>query len=210
MSRARTQEPAATSSEQEAAGLGEQMRREVAGGLLYCHHRENTNTAQALEVTAFAYAVIDLLIEKGLLSEDELNERKLKLGKSLVEKFNERGMNVAIQESDVDKYKFAGAPQIDCESRVHLCKAACCRLKFPLSKQDLEEGIVKWDLPRPYLIARRDDGYCTHLEQGGHRCTVYENRPLPCRAYDCRQDTRIWADFENMLVSPDLGKLFET
>lgn len=189
-------------------GASEDLRQEMAGGLLYCHHRENNNTTQTLEVMAFAYAVIDLLIEKGVLSEEELNERKLAVGRRLVEKFNERGMNVAIQESKVDKYEFEGGARIDCADRVHLCKAACCRLKFPLSQQDLEEGIVKWDLPRPYLIARRADGYCAHLERGGHGCTVYENRPLPCRAYDCRQDTRIWADFENRVVSPELEKLF--
>jgi len=189
---------------------GERLRREVEGGLLYCHHRENTNTTQALEVTAFTYAVIDLLVEKGLLGEDELNERKQEMGRRLVEKFNARGMNVAIQESQIDKYKFEGGPQIDCASRVHLCKAACCRLKFPLSKQDLEEGVVKWDLPRPYLIARRADGYCAHMEQGcAGGCTVYENRPLPCRAYDCRGDERIWSDFENGVVSPGLEQLMQ-
>ena len=188
---------------------GEQLRREVTGGLLYCHHRENANTTQALEVTAFAYALIELLIEKGLLSEEELNERKREMGRRLVEKFDARGMNVALQESEVGKYEFEGGPQIDCASRVHLCKAACCRLKFPLSKEDLEEGVVKWDLQHPYVIAKRDDGYCAHMEQGcGGRCTIYEHRPLPCRAYDCRQDARIWADFENRVVSPELGKLF--
>ncbi|HWS90141.1 MAG TPA: YkgJ family cysteine cluster protein [Pyrinomonadaceae bacterium] len=190
--------------------MHDRLRREVEGGLLYCHHRENANTTQALEVTAFAYAVIDLLIEKGLLSEEELNERKLEMGRRLVEKFNARGMNVAIQESQVSKYEFEGGAQIDCAARLHLCKAACCRLKFPLSKQDLEEGIVRWDLPRPYLIARREDGYCAHVEGGcGGRCTIYEHRPLPCRAYDCRQDARIWADFENGVVSPELEKLFQ-
>jgi Fe-S-cluster containining protein len=188
----------------------EQLRQELIGGLLYCHHRANTNTSKSLEMTAFAYALIELLIEKGLLTEEELNERKRKVCERLVEKFNRAGMAVEIQESAIDKYEFEGGPEIDCENRLHLCKAACCRLRFPLSPQDIEEGIVKWDLPHPYLIARGADGYCSHLERGGCRCAIYQHRPLPCRAYDCREDKRIWADFDKKVVSQELEKLFET
>ena len=185
------------------------LYEQVSGGLLYSHHRANANTSKTLEVTAFAYALIDLLIEKGLLTEEELNERKREVGKQLVEKFNNSGMTVAIQDSKIDKYEFEGGPKIDCENRIHLCKAACCRLRFPLSPQDLEEGIVKWDMPHPYLIARGADGYCRHLERGSCRCTIYQPRPLPCRAYNCRKDERIWADFDNKVVSSELEKLFQ-
>lgn len=193
----------------DSIGLTEQLRQEVTGGLLYCHDRANTNTSKTLEVTAFAYALIELLIEKGLLTEEELNERKREVGQRLVRKFNQAGMAVEIQESAIDKYEFEGGHRIDCENRVHLCKAACCRLRFPLSPQDIEEGVVKWDLPHPYLIARGADGYCSHLERGGCRCGIYQHRPLPCRAYDCRNDQRIWADFDNKVISSELEKLFE-
>ena len=190
------------------SGRIDELYEQVSGGLLYTHHRANANTSRTLEVSAFAYALIDLLIEKGLLTEEELNERKREVGKRLVEKFNNNGMTVAIQESQVDKYKFEDGPKIDCENRLHLCKAACCRLNFPLSPQDLEEGVVKWDLSHPYLIARGSDGYCRHLERGISCCAIYQHRPLPCRAYDCRKDERIWADFEHKIVSPELEKLF--
>jgi Fe-S-cluster containining protein len=195
--------------ESDSTVLVEQLRQELAGGLLYTHHRANTNTSRTLEVTAFAYALIELLIEKGLLTEGELNERKRAVGQRLVEKFNRAGMAVELQDSQIDKYQFADGPQIDCANRLHLCKAACCRLRFPLSPQDLEEGIVKWDLPHPYLIARGADGYCRHLQRGDGHCTIYQHRPLPCRAYDCRQDERIWADFEQRIVSPELDKLLQ-
>ena len=81
-------------------------------------------------------------------------------------------------------------------------------MHFALSRQDLEEGVVRWNLSQPYLIAQGQEGYCTHLKQGSCQCTIYHNRPLPCRAYDCRNDTRIWVDFENKIVNPDLDKLF--
>ena len=185
------------------------LRREVAGGLLYCHHRENANTSRALEAGAFAYAMLELLVEKGLVTQEEVEARKQAVGKRLVEKFNRAEMTVELQDSGTDKYTFERGASIDCESRVHLCKAACCRLRFPLSPQDLEQGIVKWDLVHPYLIARGSDGYCRHLERDKCGCGVYVDRPLPCRAYDCRKDERIWADFERGEVSPKLADLFD-
>jgi Fe-S-cluster containining protein len=119
-------------------------------------------------------------------------------------------MGVMLQQPEIDKYTFEGGAEIDCENRVHLCKAACCRLRFALSRQDVEEGIVKWDLSRPYVIQRGTDGYCGHFERGSRSCTIYQQRPVPCRAYDCRGDKRIWADFENRIVSPELETLFQS
>lgn len=110
---------------------------------------------------------------------------------------------VWIQSPTADKYTWAGLVEIDCGSRLHLCRAACCSMSFPLSLQDLEEGIVQWEPSRPYAIARRDDGRCVHLDRSCG-CTVYEQRPLPCRTYDCRSDTRIWLDFENRVPNPEL------
>src|SRR5262245_13723723 len=78
-----------------AARLGggyEVLRQEIVGGLLYCHDRANTNTGKLLEVTSFAYALIELLAEKGLLTIAELDARKKIVGKRLVEKLKENGM----------------------------------------------------------------------------------------------------------------------
>ena len=52
------------------------MRTEIAGGLRYTHSRANANTAKLLEVTAFAYAAIEILAERGLISIEELDQRK--------------------------------------------------------------------------------------------------------------------------------------
>jgi hypothetical protein len=186
----------------------EALRQEVVGGLLYSHHRANANTAKTLEVASFAYALIELLIQKGLLTEDELNDRKREVAERLAKKFIDSGMGVVRQDPEHEKYGFQGGAQIDCENRLHLCKAACCRLNFALSKQDVEEGIVKWDFSRPYLIAKDRDGYCRHLDRCASRCTIYAHRPVPCRGYDCRKDQRIWIDFDQKLVNPELDSLF--
>jgi hypothetical protein len=179
-------------------------RKEMAEGLLYIHARLSENTKATLEAASFLYALIELLSEKGLISIEELDERKREVAKRLVKKNSEKGVGVLLQEPEYDKYTFEGETKIDCENRVHLCKAACCRLPFALSKQDIREGIVHWDLGQPYMIAQDKDGYCTHLERGSCQCTVRENRPVPCRAYDCRQGNRIWLDFENKIINPDI------
>jgi Fe-S-cluster containining protein len=102
----------------------------------------------------------------------------------------------------VDKYALADLPQIDCAARISLCQGRCCRLSFPLSFQDLDERVVKWDYSRPYQIRRREDGYCTHSDEETRGCRVYENRPAICRTYDCRNDKRIWVDFDKRIPAP--------
>jgi len=190
--------------------LLEELRREIVHGFLYSHTRANDNTGKALEIASFCYALIELLEEKGIISIEELDERKKVVGKRLVRKFAEKGMGVvALQDPEQDKYTFDKEAQVDCMSRIHVCKAVCCRLDFALSKQDIEEGTIKWDLGRPYMIAKDGNGYCRHLDKGTCQCTVYEQRPVPCRGYDCGKDKRIWADFEKGVINPKLEEMFQ-
>ena len=186
----------------------ERLRNEVASGLMYAHGRDNANTSKVLEVASFSYALIELLMERGVISVEELDERKRQVGQRLSEKFAEKGMGVALTNDEQDKYAYEGSVEIDCENRIALCRGACCRLSFALTVQDLEEGSVRWDLGRPYMIRHDEDGYCHHVERTTKRCGVYGQRPVVCRAYDCRKDTRIWEDFENRVVSPTLENLF--
>jgi hypothetical protein len=184
----------------------EELRQELANGLLYIHSRLSENTTSTLEAASFLYALIELLSEQGLVSIDKLDERKTEVAKRLAKKTAEKGVGVLLQEPEYDKYTFEGEAKIDCENRVHLCKAACCRLPFALSKQDIREGVVHWDLSQPYIIAQEKDGYCTHLERSCQRCTIREHRPVPCRAYDCRKDNKIWLNFEKKIINPDILK----
>lgn len=180
----------------------EELRQGISEGLLYTHSRLNANTTKTLEASSFLYALIELLKEKGLLDIDELDERKQTVAKRLGQKFAQQGMGVVLQDPAHGKYTFQHTAAIDCAERVHLCKAACCRLPFALSMQDVEEGVVRWKLGEPYLIEQREDGYCNHVDRCGYGCTAYEHRPVPCRGFDCRNDERIWFDFESKIVNP--------
>jgi hypothetical protein len=192
---------------EEVTGTGgdDKFRRQTAEGLLYTHARLSENTKATVEAASFLYALIELLSEKGVIAIDALDERMREVAVRLAKKNSEKGVGVLIQEEpEYDKYNFEGEAQIDCENRVHLCRAACCRLPFALSKQDIREGVIHWDLGQPYIIAQEKDGYCTHLERASCRCTVREQRPVPCRAYDCRKEKRIWLDFENRVINPEI------
>jgi Fe-S-cluster containining protein len=186
--------------------LSPDLRQEVAEGLLYTHSRLNATTTKTLEAASFLYALIELLNERGIITIEELDERKRVVGQRLVEQFRQNGNGVMFQDPEYDKYTFQSGVQIDCENRVHLCKAACCRLPFALSKQDVREGIVRWDLGQPYLIDQGKDGYCNHLDRSSLGCSIYQNRPVPCRGCDCRNDKRIWLDFEKMIVNPEINR----
>lgn len=180
------------------------LRQEVTEGLLYTHARLSHSTQKNFEVASFLYGLIELLSEKGLVSIEEVDGRKREVADRLAKKLRDEGAGVFVQEPEQDKYSFESEVKIDCDNRIQYCKAACCRLPFALSKQDIDERVVRWDLGQPYIIAQDQDGYCTHLERGSCRCTIREERPVPCRAYDCRKDQTIWLDFENKVINPDI------
>jgi hypothetical protein len=99
-----------------------------------------------------------------------------------------------------DKYAIEQVDGPPCTELIPICHGRCCRLIFALSTQDLDEGVVRWDYGRPYMIRQRaSDGYCVHSDPTGRGCTVYEQRPAVCRRYDCRSDPRIWADYERRI-----------
>ena len=180
------------------------LRRKVLDGFLYTHARLGEGTKQALEASSFLYALIELLEEKGIISINDLDRQKKIVAERLVEKNQEKGLGVVIQDPEFDKYEFKEEVSINCSERLEYCHAACCKLPFALSRQDIREGIVHWDLGQPYMIEQNNRGYCTHLEEHSSRCSVHGKRPVPCRAYDCRGDQKIWLDFDNFKINPDI------
>jgi Fe-S-cluster containining protein len=191
-------------NQDENPASGDDSRQTIVDAVLNIHNRLNANTTKILESASFVYALVELLGEKGVLTKEELSERKGVVENRLAAEFRAKGMGAMLQEPEYDKYTFEASVEIDCKDRIHLCKAACCRLPFALSMQDIREGKINWHLGRPYMIEQREDGYCTHFEGGTCGCTVYENRPVPCRAFDCRNDKRIWVDFEKRIPHPSI------
>jgi len=99
---------------------------------------------------------------------------------------------------------------INCAELIPLCKGRCCSLEFALNTQDLNEGVVRFDYAKPYWILQRpSDGYCVHSHCETRQCDAYEHRPLPCREFDCRTDSRIWKDFDKRIPA-DESAMYDT
>ena len=79
--------------------------------------------AKTLETASFLYALIELMNEKGLLSIEELDERKKQVAKRLVRNFIESGIGLLYQDSECVKYPFEHKARVDCLSMLPVCKA---------------------------------------------------------------------------------------
>src|SRR4051794_17476423 len=97
------------SKEQGDAG---ELRSNVAEGLLYIHTRLADNTKRALDAASFVYGLIELLSDKGLISIEEIDQRKKMVSERLVKQNRERGMGVLLQDSETDKYTSSEVAEI--------------------------------------------------------------------------------------------------
>jgi Fe-S-cluster containining protein len=186
---------------------GKPVDPDLAVGLTALHERMGTRIVEEKRLSAQVYALTELLVAKGVIGLRELEDRKAAVEQQMAQEAETKWLAAEIATDESDKYQ-APPVEIDCESRLHLCKAACCRLTFHLSKQDIQEGLVRWDVGRPFQIAQREDGWCAHCDKQTKKCNVHAHRPLVCRQYDCRDDSRIWEDFEQGIPNPDLAKLY--
>ncbi len=144
------------------------------------------------------------LERRGAVSEEEvLDELPTTLAEVRLADADPDSLRAVLGPCDADKYQ-QESPPVPCEELLPICRARCCRLGFPLATQDLNECVARWDYVRPYAILhRKGDGRCVHNQPKSYRCGIYEHRPQPCRTFDCREDPRIWDDFENRVLAPE-------
>ncbi len=176
---------------------------EILRGFMYSYRQLDAHASRVYEASAHLYSLIELLVAKGVIGIEELDQRKRLVEKRLKDSFKEADIGVKIEDSEIDKYRLPDKVGVDCENRRPICHAGCCMLTFPLSWQDIREG-NRWNLGEPFLNARGRDGYCFYLQKPTFKCCIYEHRPAICRSYDCRGDHRIWLDFDKMIINPKL------
>jgi hypothetical protein len=198
--------PSANSNGKKNEELFFELYNQLNQGMIYSHTRINDNTKRSLEASSFTYALIELLVEKGFITIDELDMRKKDVAGRLIKRFTESGLGLLYQDPEFDKYDFEQVAEVDCHSCLNTCKAICCKFPFALSRQDVEEGFIHWEFKRPYLIAHDSDGYCVHLDRKTYRCTIHAHRPVPCRGFDCSNSQRwkVWSDGGQRLLNPKL------
>jgi len=167
-------------------------RHELERGLRFAHVMMMVTQDQGNEAVVYVQALADLLVQKGLIQHEELEEP--------LERARQEVARVAMPRVRLaemgDKYAEGQAVEIDCAARMPLCQGRCCTFRFFLTKQDLEEGGIAWDYGNPYWIKQGDDGFCVHSDPATRFCTIHTRRPHICRKYSCHDDKRIWIDFE--------------
>jgi Fe-S-cluster containining protein len=175
-------------------------RSDLDLGLQFVHLLAMQNRFDTVQALGAVFALIEELAAKGMLDLRSLDERRQRATVREAERANEDA-NVKLSAVE-DKYALKDLPEIDCASLIPICQARCCTMGVTLSRQDLDERIVRWEYAQPYQIRRRRDQYCCHNEEATRSCQVHEHRPAACRVYDCRKDKRIWLDFEKRILAP--------
>lgn len=175
-------------------------------GLISVHNQMNVLAQETFSGIVDARTLATLLLQKGLISEEEYKAQRAEEERQLMAHFSARKVGERMSFLITDKYALTSEqlPEIDCESRYEQCQGACCALRFPLTRQDLVEGVVRWEFSEPYLNRQGTDRRCVHQDRETLRCAVYEQRPGICRTYSCRDDKRIWLDFEQRVINPEL------
>jgi Fe-S-cluster containining protein len=143
--------------------------------------------------------------EAGLVAKVEARTGELRHELAVAD---ERSTDRLMLGAATDKYAVSAEGGPPCLELLPICGARCCSFEIPLSTQDLDEGLLRWDYARPYALAKRDggegdaggDGLCVHNRAGA--CGVYAQRPAICRSYDCRGDARVWIDYERRQLAP--------
>ena len=177
-----------------------ELERQVEQGNLFTHaalneqaHRFNTNDA-------LVNGLVELLIEHKVVDADELLQVVGSVRGQMDAAGHKAELDVVVR---VDGDAMVNGPPVDCATRLPICHAVCCRLRFPLSAEEVESGPLRWELGRPYFNRHGDDGYCHQCHSETHACNIYEQRPAPCRQYSCVGDERIWTDFDAMELNTE-------
>jgi Fe-S-cluster containining protein len=186
-------------SGEDSAALDIDPREDLERGLQFTNVMLMVTQKQGNEAVAYAQALLELLVRKGVIREDEVKE-PLERARKMVD----RVLLPRVRLGEMgDKYAEGQTADVDCANLIQYCQARCCTFKFYLTKWDLDEGVARWDYGNPYWILQRDDGYCVHCDPTSLGCTIYPVRPHTCRRFDCRGDKRIWTDFERRVPAPE-------
>jgi Fe-S-cluster containining protein len=177
------------------------VRSDLDDGLRFVHVLNMQVKSDLYDASTRLAALVESLVAGGHIDPIAFEERRNRVRERELPRQAEKAH---VQVADlVDKYAMEGLPEIPCAELIPLCKARCCRLNFPLSFQDLDEGTVQWDYGLPYIVRKSAAGSCVHNDADSKRCTIYDKRPSSCRRYDCRNDRRIWLDFAARVPAPE-------
>lgn len=176
-----------------------EIEKQIEQGGLFTHSALSVHAERINHVEAFLYGLADVLLDGGQVTEEQLHTRATSVAEELRQKGETLSGGVVLR---VDPDTQSAEAKVDCVARMHVCKAVCCRLSFPLSAPEIESGLIKWELGKPYFARKDSTGSCVHHDEK-NGCGIYQNRPDVCRGYSCEKDERIWKDFDRMVLNKE-------
>ena len=179
----------------------EELERQLERSGLFSHTTLSRQAERINEIESFLYGLIDTLTDKGVVEVPSLEETVKQVREETLKKKEHFHTGIAIRLENPEEAKEVGI--VNCEERIPICKAICCKLNFALSVPEIESGKVKWDLGEPYFIRHNKNGYCSHMDVDKKCCSIYKDRPKVCSKYSCAKDERIWKDFEKMELNTE-------
>lgn len=177
-----------------------ELERQLERSGFFTHSSLSRQAERINEMESFLYGLIDSLLEKGLLDKDQLEECAKKVREETLQRKEHFYAGIALRVDAPDPEKMV---PVNCDERMHICKAVCCKLNFTLSVDEIESGKVKWDLGQPYFIRQSSTGYCSQLDPDKKCCSIYSDRPKVCQKYSCAKDERIWKSFDKMELNTE-------
>lgn len=143
------------------------------------------------EQSVVVQCMLQVLMQKGLIKPEELNAALPAVHAEMTKLRSEQFTGPLLAP-------LAGFPDVDIDCAPHYptCEAACCTsFHVFLTMEEAQSGKYLWDLTVPYKLLSDADECCVYFDRHARTCTIWQDRPLACRAYDCRTDTRIWSDY---------------
>ena len=106
-------------------------------GSLFTHSALSRQSARINEIESFLFAIIDVLTQKGITPPDDLKQAVEGVRKEMVEKGELSHPGLALRVDGEDDNEFI---PVNCNERMHICEAVCCKLNFALSAEEVEGG----------------------------------------------------------------------
>lgn len=175
-----------------------ELEDQIAKGQINIHSTLSRISDRINELEAVIYGINNALIEQEIIPSNLLYKKVDSVKTQMIENGQNLNAGITVRIDDEN----AVEQEVNCEERLHICKAVCCKLNFPLNENEIDSGHYKWQLGKPYYIRQQSNGACCYLGESG-KCGVYSNRPKICRIYSCHKDERIWKDFDNMVLNTE-------
>ena len=114
-----------------------ELENQVERGSMFTHSALSGLSARLNEIESFLYGIIEVLTMKGITPPDEFKQVVEKVRNEMIEKGEMAYSGLALR---VDSKRDDEIAPINCNERIHICQAVCCKLDFALSAKEVESG----------------------------------------------------------------------